>query len=75
MDQILSKVTGGGMLVSFSSMKLRCCGRTDTGRHVTRERKIGGLTFPFTSWQVLSTRSPNVLSKYRTFSSIVCGLV
>ena len=42
MDQIFANVSGGGMFVSFSSMKLRCCRRTDTGRHVTRDNKIGG---------------------------------
>ena len=63
MDQMFSKVTGGGMFVSFSSMKLLCSRRADTGRYVTWERKIWGSIFPFTSPQAPSMRLPNLLSK------------
>lgn len=71
MDQIFTKVTGGGMLVNFSLMKLRFW--EDVDKYVTIERKIEGFVFPITSWQASSTRLPNLLSKY--WSSTACGLV
>ena len=69
MDQIFTKVTGGGMVANFS---LRLW--VDVDKYVTTERKIGGFVFPITSWQASSTRLPNVFSKYLS-STQACGLV
>ena len=69
MDQIFTKVTGGGMVANFL-LRLG----VDEDKYVTIERKMEGFVFPITSWQALSTRLPNFFAKYWSFTQ-ACGLV
>ena len=73
MDQIFTKVIGGGIVANFSLMKLRCW--VGVHKYVTMERKTWGSVFPITSWQALSTSLPNSTSKYWTRSSTLCSSV